>query len=184
MSQAEFLKKIFAELERLGIAAMLVGSHASSFYGEARTTHDIDIVIDLPAEKIPKLIQAFPAPRYYLSEIALREGRMANLIDTDSGDKADFFILGNDPSRRSELDRRQKQTVMGSPVFLATPEDTIVAKLRWSVESGGSERQIQDVQHMVAVQAERLDRDFIQRRLLEDGLPQQWQLVSDMLERS
>ena len=82
MTQAELLRRVFDELVRLNIPAMPVGSHASSFYGEARSTHDIDIVIDLPVEKIPDLIKAFPASRYYLSEVALKEGRMAKLIDT------------------------------------------------------------------------------------------------------
>ncbi len=157
MSQAELLIKIFAELERLGIGAMLVGSHASSFYGQARTTHDIDVVIDLSPDRIPGLLLAFPAPRYYLSEVALREGRMANLIDTENGDKADLFLLGNNPFRKNEFARRQRQTVLGASVFLATAEDTIVAKLRWSAESGGSGRWLEDVRHMISVQGDRLD---------------------------
>ena len=47
MSQAELLGLLISVLGDLGISHMLVGSHASSFYGEARSTHDVDLVIDL-----------------------------------------------------------------------------------------------------------------------------------------
>ncbi len=46
MSQAEVLALVVSVLEVLGIDHMLVGSHASSFYGEARSTYDVDFVID------------------------------------------------------------------------------------------------------------------------------------------
>jgi len=101
MSQAELLALIVSVLNDLKIEHMLVGSHASSFYGEARSTHDVDLVIDLDPVKIPALIASFPHDRYYLSEASLREGRMANLIDTQTGDKVDCFVLGTDPVDRT-----------------------------------------------------------------------------------
>ncbi len=74
-------------LDRLGIGYMVTGSIASSLQGEPRSTHDIDIVVNLPRSKAHELAGAFPAPGYYLDEEAVAEaisGRgMANLIDTD-----------------------------------------------------------------------------------------------------
>lgn len=67
MSQAELLSLIVAALNDLQIAHMLVGSHASSFYGEARSTHDIDLVIDLDPIKIPALVSRFDPDRYDFS---------------------------------------------------------------------------------------------------------------------
>ena len=52
MSQAELLALVIENLNELQIPHMLVGSFASSFYGEARSTHDIDVVIDLAPTKI------------------------------------------------------------------------------------------------------------------------------------
>jgi len=34
-----------------------------------------------------------------------------------------------------------KMSILGVPVFVASPEDTIVAKLEWSKLAGGSQRQ-------------------------------------------
>ncbi len=76
MSQVELLELVMQILGQLGIESMLVGSHASSFYGEARSTHDIDMVIDLDPDKIDSLVSSFDPQRYYLSQQALREGRI------------------------------------------------------------------------------------------------------------
>jgi predicted nucleotidyltransferase len=47
MSQQELVKEVIGALERAGIEYMLTGSLVSSMQGEARTTHDIDIVVAL-----------------------------------------------------------------------------------------------------------------------------------------
>ncbi|MCA9185909.1 MAG: DUF6036 family nucleotidyltransferase [Pirellulaceae bacterium] len=182
MSQAEFLKKVFEVLDRLEVAAMLVGSHASSYYGESRSTHDIDILIDLPKVKVASLVAAFPKPRYYLSESALLEGRMANLIDTEQGDKVDFFMLDSSASRQQELARRKSINILGARVWMATVEDTIVAKLRWSQDAGGSDRQIRDVEQMIIQQKANIDREYLSQRIHEEALSETWSLVSDLLD--
>ncbi len=56
MTQTDLLRFIVALLDRLRVNWMLVGSHASSFYGEARSTHDIDLLVDLPQSKIQTLV--------------------------------------------------------------------------------------------------------------------------------
>ena len=56
MEQPELLQYAIEALERLGITYMVVGSLASSVYGEPRSTLDIDIVI---ACAIPEQITIF-----------------------------------------------------------------------------------------------------------------------------
>jgi hypothetical protein len=86
MSQQELLKHVIATLERLGIDYMVTGSIASSMQGEPRSSHDIDVVVNLPASAIPRLLQSFPAPDYYLAESAIREAIQA-------GSKSDITDL-------------------------------------------------------------------------------------------
>ena len=174
MSQAELLALIVSTLNSLDVPHMLVGSHASSIYGEARSTHDIDLVIDLPPEKILTLVARFDPERYYLSAVALREGRMANLIDMQTGDKVDLFLLSADPHGRAAFDRRQSATVMEVPVRVAAVEDTIVAKLHWSQQLGGSDRQLSDVREMVRLHREKLDLQLIERELRRLELLGSW----------
>ena len=170
MSQAELLRLVVTVLSELRVDHMLVGSHASSFYGEPRSTHDVDLVIDLPVAKIKQLVSSFDPKRYYLSEIALREGRMANVIDLQSGDKVDCFILGSDPIDREAFSRRRLQNVMGVDVPLASAEDTILAKLKWSNMLGESTRQKADVREIFKYQRERLDIDYLRKQAAALGL--------------
>jgi hypothetical protein len=62
---------------------------------------------------------------------------------------------------REELDefaRRMKFVLLDIPVYVASPEDTIVAKLEWSKQSGGSERQRRDVAGILATLGQAVDQ--------------------------
>jgi len=182
VSQFDLLRYIAELLNRLNIPFMLVGSHASSYYGEARSTHDIDIVIDLDPRHIPGLIKNIDPGRYYISESALREGRMANLIDTHTGDKVDFFILDGAPENRVAFDRRSVKSILGVEIPIASAEDTILAKLRWSEMSGGSQRQISDIQQILRVQRNRLDENYLHEQADRMGLARQWSTLISALD--
>jgi hypothetical protein len=130
MSQLELLRLVIGILREFDIPHMLVGSYASSYHGESRSTHDIDLVVDLPTEKITSVVNRFDRDRYYLSEVAFREGPMANVIDTFTGDKVDFFFLNDDDDSTREFQRRQPGAIFGVPIDIATAEDVILSKLR------------------------------------------------------
>jgi hypothetical protein len=59
MSQQELLTDVIRTLRTLGIEFMLSGSHASSLQGEARATHDIDLVASLTLQDVDPLFSAF-----------------------------------------------------------------------------------------------------------------------------
>ncbi len=170
MSQAELLALVVRVFQELEIPYMLVGSYASSFYGEPRSTHDIDMVIDLETSKIPALIGRFDRKRYYLSEIALREGRMANLIDLQTGDKVDCFLLDDNPLNRMAFSRRSIQRIVDVETHIASAEDTILAKLNWSKNAGGLSRQQTDVRNILMIQGTRLDINYLLRQAKLLGL--------------
>src|SRR4051794_41897962 len=90
---------------------MLVGSFASSAYGEPRFTQDIDIVLDLPAAQIPALCAAFPVPDFYVSESAVREAVQRrfqfNVLHTTSRDKIDFLLPRDGQWGPTPIGRRQ-----------------------------------------------------------------------------
>ena len=62
MSQFELLKKVVLFFNETSTAYMLTGSIVSSFQGEPRSTHDIDMIIQISIENADRLIQHFPAP--------------------------------------------------------------------------------------------------------------------------
>ena len=94
MSQQELLKSVVRALEQLDVEYMVTGSIASSLQGEPRSTHDIDIVVNLPRSKAHALAAAFPPPVYYLDEEAATEAvaakGMANLITRNRATESIF----------------------------------------------------------------------------------------------
>lgn len=167
MSQPELLKKVVTTLEEAGLEYMATGSIVSSLQGEPRSTHDIDLVVSIRRESIKKLLAAFQPPEYYLDEQSIHEaiahGSMFNLIDVDSGDKVDFWMLTGEPFDRSRFARKYAEDVMGMHIMVSSPEDTILAKLRWADLSGGSEKQFTDALRIYEVQFEKLDMDYLKR---------------------
>ena len=148
MSQQELLIKVVSELDKLSISYFITGSIASTIQGEPRATHDIDLVVNINARQVTDLSHVFEMPDYYLDEAAardaLKKNGMFNLIDTNSGDKIDFWILTNDAFDQSRFKRRTRVNVFNRELFVSAPEDTILMKLKWAKLSGGSEKQLSD----------------------------------------
>ncbi len=165
MSQQELLKKVIQTLDDAGIQYMVTGSVASSMQGEPRSTHDIDLVVAIERADAKELVKAFPLPGFYLDEGSImdainRQG-MFNLIDVNSGDKVDFWVLTKEPFDLSRFTRRYAEEVGGMKIIVSTPEDTILAKLRWSRVSGGSEKHFTDALRVYEVQFKKLDLDYL-----------------------
>lgn len=188
MSQFELLKTVVQVLDEQGIPYMITGSVASSLQGEPRSTHDIDIVVALQNSAIGPLARAFPSPDYYLDEHSIAEAiehrSMFNLIDVREGDKVDFWLLTDEPFDQSRFARRLSEPVLGVTLVVSSPEDTILAKLRWAKLSGGSEKQFRDALRVYEVQHPTLDLAYLQqwaRQLsvspLWDRLRQEAQIV-------
>jgi hypothetical protein len=116
LSQQQLLTRVVSVLEQSEIDYMLTGAFASSMQGEPRSTHDIDFVVLIETFDIGPLIRSFPAPDFY-AEVAIRQaietGGVFNLIDTVTGDKADFWMLTQDPFDQSRFARKQTVQVFG-----------------------------------------------------------------------
>lgn len=165
MAQQELLAHAIDALDRAGVEHMVTGSFVSSIQGEPRATHDIDIVIALLPGALDPLLEAFPSDRFYVSReaamAAIATGGMFNVLDTGTGDKIDFWMLTGDPFDRSRFERRIVDDLFGRRVAISTPEDTILVKLRWSRESGESEKQIRDATRVFELQAPLLDQSYL-----------------------
>jgi hypothetical protein len=173
------LERIAKLLDASGVPYMIAGSFASIAHGVPRTTHDVDIVIDPPnGAALDALVKSMAPDAYYVdadtAREALRQRTMFNVVDQMSGWKIDFVVRKNRPFSRDEFARRMKLTLLDVPVFVASPEDTIIAKLEWSKQAGGSERQRRDVAGIVASIANDLDRGYIDRWIRDLDLADEW----------
>jgi hypothetical protein len=167
------LAYVVGALDAAGIPHMLVGSVASSFHGEPRTTQDIDLVIDPSAEQIDRLVGSIDRTRYYVDEGSARDAlanhSSFNIIDTTTGGKIDLLVRRDRPFSRSEFDRRRAATLLDADVFLATAEDVILAKLEWAGDPP-SERQLRDVAAIMRVQGSTLDDEYLDHWAAELGV--------------
>jgi hypothetical protein len=180
MSQQELLRYAVAVLEAADIPYMITGSTVSSLQGQPRTTHDIDIVVGIDRSAIPALLAAFQSPRFYLEESAIRDAiatsSMFNVIDSEGGDKIDFWLLKSKSFDQFSFQRRYQETGAGTKMYVSQPEDTILGKLHWAKISGGSEKQIADCVGVYEVNATNLDMEYLKRWAEQLG-------VTDLLAR-
>ena len=167
MSQQKLLERVVQILAGAGVEYMVTGSVASSLYGEPRSTHDIDIVIAIERSSIKQLVQAFPPPDYYLTEESILNAidhlGMFNLLDINTGDKVDFWILTDEPFDRSRFARKRIEDVLGIRLAVSSPEDIILMKLSWAKRSGGSEKQFNDALSVYEVQCGALDLMYLRQ---------------------
>ncbi len=173
------LERLVTLLDEANVPFMIAGSFASTAHGVPRTTQDLDLVID-PASvaELDALVTSMPPDQYYVdadaARDAMRRRSMFNVIDLASGWKVDFILRKDRAFSREEFARRMRLTLLDVPVFVASPEDTIVAKLEWSKQAGGSERQRRDVAGILATAGSSLDRGRVDRWVDDLDLALEW----------
>ena len=183
MSQAEFLRRIVEILERNDIPYMIVGSLASALHGTPRATQDVDIVIDPTASSLSKLLSDLSPGRYYVdaetARDALSRRNQFNVIDLDTGWKADLVVRKRRAFSVEELRRRATARIQGVDLDVASAEDTILSKLEWA-SKGESERQLRDAVGVIAVQGDSLNYEYIERWAGELGVVDLWRRAAEL----
>jgi hypothetical protein len=181
MVHAELLRYLAEVFDRLQLRYAVTGSTATSVYGEARFTNDIDVVVSLPPSGIDDFMAAFPSPGYYLSRSAVESavvgGRQFNIIRPDSGLKVDVIVATASDFDRQRLDRsRQLPILVDRSVSFASPEDVVIKKLQY-FHDGGSEKHLRDIAGVLRVQGNRIDRDRIADWSQRLGIGEAWKLA-------
>ena len=165
MLQQELLKEIIQILNKNNIPYMLTGSVVSSFQGEPRLTHDIDIIIHVEKKDYLKIIGSFPKNNYYFDEKtisdAIKSKGQFNIISRDEGSKIDFWLLTESGFDKSRFSRKVKENFLDFEIEISSPEDTILEKLYWSKISGVSKKQMIDALRVFEVQYQRLDLKYL-----------------------
>ena len=185
------LRPVIAAFDALEVQYYVGGSVASGVFGEPRQTLDADIIAALFGRHVPLLAERLRS-EFYVDEPtilrAIEHQTSFNLIHLPTAVKIDVYVSWRSEFARSQFTRRIRASLppeMPLEVYLATPEDTVLAKLDWYRQGGCvSDRQWRDVLGVLKVQAEALDRAYLRdwaqrlnltdllRRALDDaGLP-------------
>ncbi len=179
------LDPVVKAFERIGVSYYLGGSVASSAYGIARATLDVDLVADLSAQHVNSFTEMLKS--YYCIDKemildAIKRHSSFNLIHLETMLKVDIFIIKDRPYDGVAFQRKRKDTLDEEPgaaeFYFASPEDIILNKLEW-FQMGGkvSERQWHDVLGIMKVQRELMDKEYLRRWAAELG-------ISDLLEQA
>ena len=180
MSITRVFQSITSALENAGIEYMLVGSFASTRYSSPRSTQDIDLVISATPAQLRTLTQDLSQKNYYVElDAALeaqRQESLFNIMDRNTGWKIDLIFRKSTTFGKEEFKRRRKIELHGLPVFVASPEDVIIAKLQWA-KLGASQRQIEDAGAVLKVLGSELDMAYLEKWVYELELGEQWDTV-------
>lgn len=179
------VRRVITALEALGLAYCIGGSLASSIYGPPRSTNDADLVVALRAEHVAPLVAALDQ-HFMIDQDSVRRAiaqqRSFNVIDYDTLDKIDIFVMTDRPWSQQQLARRRRATFSDEPdapaLFFASPEDVVLSKLDWYRRGDEiSDRQWLDILNVLAGQSNDLDWPYLRRWASELG-------VSDLLVRA
>jgi len=147
-------------LEASQIPYFLSGSFASNYYGIPRSTKDADFVLQfhgaVDAGFVMRLGGDFELdPQLSFETIT---GTYRQLIrKKQTAFTVELFLLSNDPHDQKRFERRRMVQLFDHRIWLPSPEDVIVTKLRWA-----RGKDLEDVKDVIAVRAARLDWEYIE----------------------
>jgi hypothetical protein len=177
VSLERLLRALADALSTSNIPFMLTGSVAAAFHGASRATMDVDLVIEPTAHSLQDFVRRVEELGLYISADAAREAYeargMFNVVDSESGWKADLIIRKQRSFSEKEFSRREPTSLQGVPLAIATIEDLILSKLEWA-RLGGSARQLEDVRALLGIAGEELDRSYLEQWVDHLGVRREW----------
>jgi hypothetical protein len=182
VSLERLLRVLTEALSSAGIPSMLTGSLAAAFHGASRATMDVDLVIAPTAATLHVFVQRVEALGLFVSADAAREALahqgMFNVVDPETGWKADLSIRQHRPFSEAEFSRREATDLLGVPLAIASLEDVILSKLEWA-RLGASGRQLDDVRTPLRIAGDSVDRSYLERWVAALGVREEWKAVKE-----
>ncbi|HEY3781827.1 MAG TPA: hypothetical protein VGL56_12140 [Fimbriimonadaceae bacterium] len=163
------LLEVTEMLRKTNVEFVIGGSLASSVWGQERTTHDADVAVLLNEEQLDILAGLVKWPYIMdtdsirLSLSPLEEFASGNILNGETLDKIDLFLLSDSPYTQAQMrNRRYIEVAPDKYLPFLSPEDTIIVKLRWFVLGNRvSDRQWNDIVQVLEIQRSRLDEAYL-----------------------
>ena len=177
--ELDVLKLVVQSLDQREIPYMITGSIAANFYTAPRMTRDIDIVIELNAQKVDQAHEAFKDEFYVDRDMiaeAVKRQSTFNIIHNETLVKVDFMVRNESEYQRIEFNRRHSVVVEEVPLSIISPEDLVISKLFWA-KGSHSEVQLNDVRNILEDVTD-IDKGYLEKWVGELGLEDVYQEVS------
>jgi hypothetical protein len=167
------------QIEELGLAYAIGGAMAAAAYAVPRFTRDVDIVVDLPLNKVGDFVERFPRPDFYIDEIvvrqAVRDRTQFNIIHNDSGVKVDIYIPA-DSIQENQIKRARRIASESGEANYSPPEELIIMKLRYYMY-GQTQRHLEDIVNVLYGLRGNVDFGWITAEASRRGLQEPWEAV-------
>lgn len=159
-AQESLTVRVVDALTASGIPYLLVGSFASNYYGIPRSTKDADFVIQMSGGVGVEFARLLGTDFRIDPQLSFETitGTYRQLVrHSRSTFKIELFLLSQDLHDQERFARRREERLFERKVWLLSPEDVIVSKLRWA--RGKDE---DDIRNVMTVQGEKLDWNYVE----------------------
>ena len=153
-------------LETIGVDYFIGGSVASSLQASARSTNDVDFIVQMLPQHAQALADAL-GPEYSVDVDALADAVRSNwswnIFHLESGIKIDLMMRQSTPYDLTAFARRRRFKIdIDCEPFLKSVEDSILKKLQWYRDGGEqSSTQWRDVVELLRVNRGELEESYL-----------------------
>lgn len=185
-----FLREVLDALEETSVTYVVGGAVAVWGWGEARTTRDFDVVVDLPVERMAEFSRALEArgmlvPVEVILDLYISPADLPiNAIHMPTGYKLEVFLLRPEDALRASALQRRLLVDFGPGIgeaYVHSPEDLILYKLQYYRLSGQT-KHIRDIGSIVAtVGDDSLEQDYLWQWIDRLELTEIWMEIGKQL---
>ncbi len=164
MSYEQVTRRMVRVLRSAKIPYMIAGGLAANYYGCPRATYDLDLVVELDETGAKRLVELAARARFRVhEEEVLMLTKAGNRFVMESWEKyrIDFWLIRTTLAREM-FKRRRRANIFGMRVWISTPEDLILQKLR-----SARPRDLEDVQAILARHSGKLDESYLKQKAAE-----------------
>ena len=182
----DFARLVIDALEASGVDYMLAGALAVAAWAEARSTQDVDIVVNVPveqmhclSEELEKRDMLVPADIILDLFLETRADLPVNAIHLYTGYKAELFLLRPGDVYRETAFARRRLVDLGPPlgeVYVHAPEDLILSKLHY-FNISHQPKHVRDITSILLALGDELDLGYIETWAKHLSLINLWQEV-------
>lgn len=187
-----FMREVLDALEETGVNYLIGGAVAVWGWGEARTTRDFDVVVDLPLEQMARLSEALKeremlAPVEVMLDLYLSPADLPiNAVHLPTGYKLEIFLLRPDDALRASALQRRLLVDFGPDVgeaYVHSPEDLILYKLQY-YRISSQPKHIRDIGSIIAtVGDDNLEQVYLAQWIERLELAEIWMEIRNQLAR-
>jgi len=163
------VRRVVTCFNGVGLDYMFTGALAVSYYGRARTTADVDVVVAVSGRTWRgRLVSALKDAGLVVDErkidVALKSGyKVVTFKDGKSPLTIDIVLSDGKLKKRAG-------SVLGLKTFFQTPEDLVLAKLRMIKATVPRERALKDVEDVQAIlRFTEVDVEVVKRQAERDS---------------